>query len=159
MATVNQSREFLQNICDGFLFYLFVEKDAGEQIITRLNESSEDEEEREKIISDALRYIFTTEIYEDLTAVNIYGWFEEYEDRSINEILTNEEELNDIFIEINEFVNDLYETGGFQISTKKNWSDIILSHFLYVYVMPFSEDYDTFRDFIRNIVDSMICPK
>lgn len=159
MSNVNQSRKFLQEVCDAFLFYLFVEKDEERQMITKLNEVLDDDEERENIIGDALRYIFTTEMFEDLTAVNIQNWFEEYDNRSIREILTNEDELNDIFIEINEFVNELYETGGFQISTKKNWCDIILCHFLYIYVLPFSEDYDVFRDFINNIADSVICPK
>lgn len=159
MTTKNQSRIFLEEVCDGFLFYLFVEKDVERQMITKLNEVSDDEEERTAVISDFLRYIFTTEIYENMSAVNIYRWFKEYDDRSIKEILTNEEEVNDIFVEINEFVCDLYETGGFQFSNYENWHEIILSHFLYIYVLPLSEDYDVFRSFINNLVDSVISPK
>jgi hypothetical protein len=159
MTTENQSRIFLEQVCDSFLYYLFVEKDEEQQMITKLNEvSDDDEEERQVVISDILRYIFTTEIFEDITAVNIYNWFEEYDDRSIKELLINKEELNEIFAEIDDFINEVYETTS-DFSKIKNWHDVILSHFLYIYIIPLAEDYDAFRVFINNLVDSVIFPK
>ena len=142
MTTENQSRKFLEEVCDGFLFHLFVEKDGERQMITRLNEATL--EDQDKVMDELLHYIFTIEIFEDITAVNIYNWFEEYDDRSIKEILTNKEEV--------------YETSS-DFSKIENWHDVILSHFLYIYIIPISEDYDAFRTFINNLVDSVICPK
>ena len=156
MTTENQSRKFLEEVCDGFLFHLFVEKDGERQMITRLNEATL--EDQDKVMDELLHYIFTIEIFEDITAVNIYNWFEEYDDRSIKEILTNKEELNEIFAEINDIVNEVYETSS-DFSKIENWHDVILSHFLYIYIIPISEDYDAFRTFINNLVDSVICPK
>jgi hypothetical protein len=158
MSIENQSRKLLEQICDGFLFHLFVEKDSGRYFITKLNEVT-NEDQQEDVINDVLRYIFTSEIYEDMESVNIYNWYEKYDARLIKEILTDEEELNDIFIEINLFVEDLYEMGGFNISRNQNWHDVILCHFLYIYVLPLASDFDIFRSFINNIMDSVICPK
>lgn len=158
MSTENQSRKLLEQICDGFLFYLFVEKDNERYFITKLNEVTNERQE-EEVVNDVLRYIFTSEIYENMESVNIYDWYEEHDSRPIKEILTDEEELNDIFIEINLFVEDLYEMGGFNISRNQDWHHVILCHFLYIYVLPLSSDFDIFRSFINNIVDSTICPK